>query len=493
MDKLCSFFNHRFVQAPEPLAANCGTSKNKPGEKLLRGLALSALMGRCLFSTAAENAHNTFNVQLPPPAVPNDLIESSPFGINTALRPDSAGLEARLAAMQRAGIKWGRQDFSWNRIEKQKGNYDWPPYDRLVDLCLKHGMLIFGDLTSSPNFHDPRTPKGVEAYCQFARTAVARYAGKVDYWQIWNEPNGGYWKGTPEQYARLLAASGKAIHETNPKAKVLGLNMAFCDVRWAEKILSLVPNDCFDIACFHPYRPPNAPEETFDWWEQDQYVKSWHRHDLTPDYPLVHMSYLDQTDELIKTMKKFGPAKPLWVTEICWNSHIHPYGTSELRQADLAVRFYLLSIASQKVEKVFWWTLKDGGSRQFDQADMVGLMREDLAPKYAFYAYGWMTRLLEGKRWVRNDSFGPDIYAAVFTDPKKDEDLIAAWSPKPYAYIRVNNTERGLRFYDIYGTERIATFDPVRTRSLPVPLGESPIYILGPKGLKATPRPDPGW
>jgi hypothetical protein len=32
-----------------------------------------------------------------------------------------------------------------------------------------------------------------------------------------------------------------------------------------------------------------------------------------------------------------------------------------------------------------------------------------------------------------------------------------------------------------------------RTGSLPVPLGQSPIYIVGPKGLKANLRPDPGW
>jgi hypothetical protein len=40
---------------------------------------------------------------------------------------------------------------------------------------------------------------------------------------------------------------------------------------------------------------------------------------------------------------------------------------------------------------------------------------------------------------------------------------------------------------------RTVPFDPVRTKSLPVPLGESPIYIVGPKGIKANPRPDPGW
>ncbi len=202
---------------------------------------------------------------------------------------------------------------------------------------------------------------------------------------------------------------------------------------------------------------------------------------------------VDHVKTLSPKFQKFGPPKPMWVTEICWNTHIHPYGTSELRQADLAVRFHLLSIASRKIDKVFWWTLKDGGARQFDQADMVGLMRVDLEPKYSYFAFAVMTRMLEGKRWIRNDAFGPDVYAAVFEDPAAGEDLMAAWSPKPYAYIRVNVTEKGIDVIDGFGTRRRVTYDPVRTRSLPVPLGESPIYIRGPKGLKAAVRPDPGW
>jgi hypothetical protein len=101
--------------------------------------------------------------------------------------------------------------------------------------------------------------------------------------------------------------------------------------------------------------------------------------------------------------------------------------------------------------------------------------------------------MLEGKRWVRNDSFGPDIYACTFTDDAKGEDTMVLWSPKPFAYVRINNTEKGLTFYDLYGTKRVATYHKVRTSHLPVPLGESPIYVVGPKGLKASVRPDPGW
>ena len=453
-----------------------------------------------LFAAAAAaespTAENRFSVDLPAHPAAERLVPGSPFGINTALRPDAPNLDARLKAMQRAGIKWGRQDFTWRRIEREPGVYEWEPYDRLVEACRKHGILLFGDLAYAPKFHDPRTPAGAEAYAAFARAAAERYRGRVDHWQIWNEPNGGFWQGSPEQYARLLAAAGKAIHQANPQAKVLGLNMAFCDVLWAEKILKLVPYDYFDIACFHPYRPPSAPEDRFDWWTLDQYVKSWHRSDLTPEYPLVRMSLLEQTEELVKVMQKFGDPKSIWITEICWNTNIHPYGTPELRQADLLVRFHLLAIGSRRIEKVFWWTLADGGTRQFDMADMVGMMRADLSPKYSYYAFAWMTRMLEGKKWVRNDAFGPDTFAVVFTDeaadPEGTPDLIVAWANKPYAYVRINN-EKELSFYDVFGTCRRVPTDPVRTKSLPVPLGESPIYVVGPKGLKATVRPDPGW
>ena len=78
-------------------------------------------------------------------------------------------------------------------------------------------------------------------------------------------------------------------------------------------------------------------------------------------------------------------------------------------------------------------------------------------------------------------------------DEAKGEDLLVAWSPKPYAYVRVRNTEKGLTFYDLYGTQRFVPYDKVRTGSLPVPLGESPIYIVGPAGTQANARPDPGW
>lgn len=441
---------------------------------------------------AQTAASNNFSISLSALAAPSDLLPNSPFGINTAFNPDTADLGARLAAMQQAGIKWGRQDFTWRRIEKAKGEYDWAGYDRLVDQCRGDGLLLFGNLTHHPAFYDLRTEEAVQAYAAFARAAAGRYAGKIDDWQIWNEPNLGFLGGDVEHYAKLLAAAGRAIHAANPKARVLGMNMAFCDVLWASNVMQRVPYDCFDVVCFHPYRPPNAPEDAFDWWVTDQYVKRFHP-GLSTNYIMARRTFLQQTDELIETMKQFGKPKPLWVTEMCFNTHIHPYGTPELRSADLLVRFYVQAIASQRIGKVFWWTLKDGGNQQFDAAEMVGLMRSDLAPKYSYYACAVMTRLLEGKRWIRNDAFGPDVFICVFSDEPKGEDTLVAWANKPFAFARVSNTPAGLKQYDVFGTMRLVTYNAQRTGHNPFPLGESPIYIVGPRGVKANVRPDPGW
>ncbi len=458
-----------------------------------KAMWLLAWIGGLVRSADLPPARSNFEVKLPPVRFATALLTNSAFGINTALDPLQSNLEEQLKAMQELGIKWGRQDFNWRKIERQPGQYAWQPYDELVEKCRAHGIQILGCLAYAPTFHDPASSTGADAYARFAELAAKRYAGRVDHWQIWNEPNGGFWKGTSTDYARLLTAAGIAIHGVNPQAKVVALNMAFCDVLWARQVVKQVPPSTFDIIAFHPYRPPTAPEEPFDRWMLDQYVKNWHGGHLPTNYTLVNMSFLQQTEELVKMLEEQNRAKPLWVTEVCWNSHIHPYGTSELRQADLAVRFYVLALGSRRIEKVFWWTLRDQGVRQFDQADMVGLARFDLSPKYAYAAYGWMTRMLEGKTWVRNDAFGPDVYVVVFTDPGKQQDCLVAWSTRPVGYIRVNNSPAGLVFHDLYGTRRFVEYDAVRTGNLTVPLGESPIYITGPTGLSATVKPEPGW
>jgi len=442
------------------------------------------LLASVVFAPSVGWCGEYLTVNLTPPAHAEELLPDSPFGINTAIIRGEPDQDNRLKIMQQAGIKWGRQDLTWRRIEVKPGVYEWDYYDRVLDALLAHGIMVLANLTYAPDWvrKEINSPQAVEAYARFVRAAVSRYRGKVRHWQIWNEPNfgGHFWRGTPEQYAKFLSAAGKAIHEIDPEAKVAGFNTAFVDLKWTEKILSLIPYDCFDILCFHPYRPPNSPEEKEDLWFRDHYSRT---------DPMAGFDYLTQVEKLWELMSRFGKPKPMWVTEICWNSHIHPYGSSELRQADMLVRFTVLSIASEKVKKVFWWTLRDTGTREYDQGDMVGLVRHDYTPKYSYYAYAVMTRMLEGKKFSGQLIEGNDIYVFKFGDGQND--TLVGWTTKPYAYIRVS-FQKQLEHYDILGIKRGVPLNE-RTGALPVPLTPSPIYLVGPKGLRVRAVPNPGW
>ena len=55
-----------------------------------------------------------------------------------------------------------------------------------------------------------------------AREVAERYAGRINHFEIWNEPDGQWaFRGQPEDYARMLAASYDAIKSGVPGAQVL--------------------------------------------------------------------------------------------------------------------------------------------------------------------------------------------------------------------------------------------------------------------------------
>ena len=101
---------------------------------------------------------------LPPPVVPQRV------GMNIHL----IGAPVRdLDGLASGGFDWVRMDFIWEAVEKAKGRYDFSAYDQLLDGA-------------------PRSPEALTAFARFA--AAAHYKGKPILREIWNEPNGGFWK-----------------------------------------------------------------------------------------------------------------------------------------------------------------------------------------------------------------------------------------------------------------------------------------------------------
>ena len=148
-------------------------------------------------------------------------------------------------------LKWGSTNAY---TEDENGNpvYNWTIVDKIFDTYIEKGMKPFAQLgfmpealSSKPSpyrhywkpgaaYEDIYTgwaypPKDYEKWAelvyQWVKHAVERY-GKEEveswYWELWNEPNIGYWQGTTEEYIKLYDYSADAVKRALPTAKMGG-------------------------------------------------------------------------------------------------------------------------------------------------------------------------------------------------------------------------------------------------------------------------------
>ena len=65
-------------------------------------------------------------------------------------------------------------------------------------------------------------PRDLEEWREYVRTVATRYAGRIDAYQIGNEPNlEWFWQGSRAELARLVRAAVEEIHRADPQATVI--------------------------------------------------------------------------------------------------------------------------------------------------------------------------------------------------------------------------------------------------------------------------------
>src|ERR1041385_7201852 len=92
-----------------------------------------------------------------------------------------------------AGFHWVRTDFIWEDTERERGRYDFSPYDRLLkELDANNLRALFILDYGNPLYTDGKSVRTPEARSAFARWAVAaakHFSGRGVVWEIFNEPN----------------------------------------------------------------------------------------------------------------------------------------------------------------------------------------------------------------------------------------------------------------------------------------------------------------
>jgi hypothetical protein len=294
-----------------------------------------------------------------------------------------------------AGFKVVRMDFAWAAIERRKGEYDWSAYDELTDDLEKRGLRPLYILDYSNGLYEeavvsqdpvtkkdrrgvasPRHPDSVAAFARWAGAAARRYQKRRVIWEVWNEPNIGFWKPRPDvkEYTALAQATCEAVRAANPKANLVGpatseIPLKFLDSFFASGVLAQL-----DAVSVHPYRPKDKPPET-----------------AAEDYR-----------ELRRLIERHAPAgkKALPILSGEWGYASHARGVSSEAQADYLVRQQLVNLLSG-VPLSVWYDWKDDGADPSNPEHHFGTVGPDLKPKPAYQALRTLTRELNGYRVVR--------------------------------------------------------------------------------------------
>ena len=205
---------------------------------------------------------------------------------------DHDALEPALRLLQENGITWIRGDFYRNVCNPVDGKWDFSIPDASVKLSRDYSIKILPILSevemSESVFHH------MDAWKEYVRRIVSRYADQIDYWEIWNEPNlDHFWKDPdPGRYLQLFRETAAIIRECAPNAKIVLGGLNGIPLGYLEECLKLGLAEEVDILNIHPYEWNSAPE-------------------------VFHHSY----QAMWKLLKKYQWGdRPVWVTETGWST-----------------------------------------------------------------------------------------------------------------------------------------------------------------------------
>jgi xylan 1,4-beta-xylosidase len=150
-----------------------------------------------------------------------------------------------------AALKWGSTNAY---TEDSAGNaiYNWRIVDSIFDTYVKLGMKPIAEIGFMPEAmsvkpqpyrhywkpgisyaevftgwaYPPKDySKFAELAFQWVKHSIQRYGEdevKSWWWELWNEPNIGYWQGTPEEYFKLYDYTADAVKRACPGARIGG-------------------------------------------------------------------------------------------------------------------------------------------------------------------------------------------------------------------------------------------------------------------------------
>jgi hypothetical protein len=168
------------------------------------------------------------------------LVPSPAPAIHTSLWWNEEIAQRDLDLVQAMGFRWIKQEFPWREIQTLgPASYNWWRSDRIVDDVEAHDLYMIVRLDRQPFWSQENggwpplenaPPADFEDYGRFCNAVASRYAGRIEAYQVWNEPNlAREWGGEtpdPVEYTRLLKHCYEGIKAGDPDAIVISAGFA---------------------------------------------------------------------------------------------------------------------------------------------------------------------------------------------------------------------------------------------------------------------------
>lgn len=360
-------------------------------------------IGVLLFSGCASSAHTSapWPSDTSAPAIPEGL------GVNIHFTNPDPGEVKMLAA---AGFRWVRMDFVWKQTEVEKGKYDFSAYDNLLKALDQHQIRPLFILDYSNTLYDndraPYTDAGRRAFATWAAAAVQHYRGRGILWEIYNEPNTGFWTPHPRasDYIKLALEASKAIHQAAPGEQIIGPAVWGMDFAFLEACLESGLLNYWSAVSVHPYRKTD-PET------------------VVPDYARLR--------ELIAKYAPAGKRVPIISSE--WGYSSASFNIGDAKQSALLARQLLIN-QSQGITLSIWYDWQNDGENPREIEHHFGTVlptyyvtRDPVYdPKPAYRAAQTLTSFLPGYKFSERVTVGNDDYLLKFHN--NGDVRFAAWT-----------------------------------------------------------------
>lgn len=337
----------------------------------------------------------------------------SPFGMNIFLEKEALP-EVRTAVLRLLGdanFRYARQQFVWEDLEIHgKGDFSdrrndpngvdaWAKYDQIVAAAEGAGVALIARLDNPPAWsralgdaagpHAP--PDNFDDYGDFVAAVVGRYAGRVRYYQLWNEPNiypeWGEQRPDPEAFTRLLCIGYQRAKAADPTAVILapalgptvavyGNDRDLNNLIYLARMYRAGAADCFDVMAVQGYGLRSGPSD-----RRLQPTRINYGH---------HLFVRD-------LMVAYGDAaKPIWISEAGWNAipdgiappGQEPFGrVTVAQQAAYATALYARARAEWPwIGVIAYWFLKEPAPEPEQPRYYFRVMEPDLTPLPAWTA-----------------------------------------------------------------------------------------------------------